>query len=138
MFRPQCTVETTLITLPPSSVEEIQLLVGKSSSKACPLDPLPTWLLKEHLGPLLPAITRIINLSLETGVVPARMKETRVIPLIKKPSLDHEEPKNFRPVSNLSFLSKLTERVVLARLLDHVSRNGLLETFQSAYRANHS
>ncbi|KAI0236788.1 hypothetical protein LSAT2_012687 [Lamellibrachia satsuma] len=46
--------------------------------------------------------------------------------------------KNFRPVSNTSFISKLTERVVLNRLIDHVSRNNLQEKFQSAYKPNHS
>ena len=46
--------------------------------------------------------------------------------------------KNFRPVSNLSFISKLTERVVLNRLVDHVSRNNLQEKFQSVYKPNHS
>ena len=46
--------------------------------------------------------------------------------------------KNYRPVSNLSFLSKLLERVVLLQLTDHVSRNNLLERNQSAYRQNHS
>ena len=46
--------------------------------------------------------------------------------------------KNYRPVSNLSFLSKLLERVVLLQLTDHVSRNDLLERDQSAYRQNHS
>ena len=46
--------------------------------------------------------------------------------------------KNFRPVSNLSFISKLTERVVLNRLIDHVSHNNLQDKFQSAYKLYHS
>ena len=46
--------------------------------------------------------------------------------------------KNFRPVSNLSFISKLTGRVVLNRLIDHVSRNNLQEKSKSAYKPNHS
>ena len=60
--------------------------------------------------------------------------------LLKKPNLDQDMLKNctYRPVSNLSFLSKLMERAVLLRLTDHVSRNDLLERNQSAYRQNHS
>ena len=46
--------------------------------------------------------------------------------------------KNFQPVSNLSFISKLTERVVLNRLINHVSCNNLQEKFQSACKPNHS
>ena len=53
------------------------------------------------------------------------MKAALVTPLLKKPSLDKDVMKHFRPVSNLSFISKLTERVVLNRLVDHVSRKNL-------------
>ena len=94
---------------------------------------MPTWFLKEHLDCVLPSITNIVNLSMSTGIVPTKMKAA-----LKKPSLDKDVVKNFQPVSNLSFISKLTERVVLTRLIDHVSRNNLQEKFQSAYKPNHS
>ena len=45
--------------------------------------------------------------------------------------------KNFRPVSNLSFISKI-KKVVLIQLKKHLSGNNLLEIFQSTYRQNHS
>ena len=70
--------------------------------------------------------------------MPTKIKAALVTPLLKKPSLDKEVIKNFRPVSNLSLISKLTERVVLNRLTDLVSRNNLQEKFQSAYKPNHS
>ena len=46
--------------------------------------------------------------------------------------------KNYRPVSNLSFISKILERVVASRLLKHLEEEQLLEKLQSAYRPNHS
>ena len=46
--------------------------------------------------------------------------------------------KNYRPVSNLSFISKSLEKVVLIQLKNHLSGNNLLEIFQSVYRQNHS
>ena len=55
-----------------------------------------------------------------------------------RPSLDQNMLKNYRPVSNLSFLSKLLERVVLLQIPDHVSRNDLLDRNPSAHRQNHS
>ena len=61
-----------------------------------------------------------------------------VTPLLKKPSLDKNVMENLRPVSNLSFISKLTERVVLKRLTDHILCNNLHAQFQSAYKPNHS
>ena len=62
----------------------------------------------------------------------------QVRPLLKKPSLDQNMLKNYRAVSNLLFLSKLLERVVLLQLTDHVSRNDLLARNQSAYCQKHS
>ena len=59
-------------------------------------------------------------------------------PLLKKSTLDPEVCKNYRPVSNLIFLSKVLEKVVAAQLDDHLTRNGLHEPFQSAYRPGHS
>ena len=61
-----------------------------------------------------------------------------VIPLLKKFNLDKENLSNYRPISHLSFLSKLTERVVKQRLTHHLSSNGLLNSFQSAYTKHHS
>ena len=124
------TVDDKLSIFVPATEDEVRRLVNNSPSKSCSLDPVPTWFLKEHLECLLPSIT--------TGIVLTKMKVALVTPLLKKPSLDKDVMKNFRPVSNLSFISKLTERVVLNRLIDHVSRNNLQEKFQSAYKPNHS
>ena len=46
--------------------------------------------------------------------------------------------KNFRPVSNLTFLSKLIEKVIANRLVAHMQDNGIMENFQFAYKARHS
>ena len=61
-----------------------------------------------------------------------------VTPLIKKSSLSKDELKNYRPVSGLSFISKLVERVVASQLSRHVSLHGLENEYQSAYRRGHS
>ena len=59
-------------------------------------------------------------------------------PLLKKPTLDAEVFSNFRPISNLMFMSKLTEKVVASQLINHISSNGLDEILQSAYKQFHS
>ena len=59
-------------------------------------------------------------------------------PLIKKPSLDANIYSNYRPVSNLSFVLKIIEKVVASRLRKHMKENNLEEEFQSAYKAMHS
>ena len=59
-------------------------------------------------------------------------------PLLKKPALDTEEFKNFRPISNLRFLSKITEKVVATQLIEYLDKNNLSELFQCAYKKFHS
>ena len=54
------------------------------------------------------------------GGFPISCKSSIVIPLIKKPGLDREMLKNYRPVSNLSFLSKVIEKVISIRILGHL------------------
>ena len=75
---------------------------------------------------------------LSSGNFPTRFKSAVVKPLIKKPTLDCEVLKNYRPISNLPFLSKLIEKVIAKRLVSHMQDNGMVEKFQSAYKANHS
>ena len=101
------------------------------------LDPIPTSLTKECISDLLPLITRIVNSSLCSGVVPPQFKQAVATTLLKKPGPDLNDL-NFRPVSNLPFISKIPEKVVLTQLQKQLSENDLLEIRQSAYRKNHS
>jgi len=61
-----------------------------------------------------------------------------VTPLLKKASLDPHDLKNYRPVSNLSFVSKLVERVAVIQLTDYLESHQLMPLLQSAYRRHHS
>ena len=104
----------------------------------CSSDPFPTILLMSHIHAIVPILQHIVNLCLTTGVFPTSCKSSIVIPLIKKPGLDREMLKNYRPVSNLSFLSKVIEKVISIRILGHILVNNIVDSFQSAYRAGHS
>lgn len=104
----------------PATEEEIRKLILRSPAKSCSLGPLPTSMLKDNVDLLAPFLTRVVDASLVSGVVPDSMKHAQVTPLLKKQDLDPECLKNYRPVSNLSFASKLLERVVAHRLLSHV------------------
>ena len=56
-----------------------------------------------------------------------------VPPIIKKPSLDCNEFSNYRPVSNINFISKIILKVVAGQLKHYLAENKLIETYQSAY-----
>ncbi|XP_052782951.1 uncharacterized protein LOC128219177 [Mya arenaria] len=83
---------------------KVKQIIGNMQSKSCELDILPTKLLKQFLGELLPFITKLVNVSLMQGVFPSKWKKAIVRPLIKKIGLELTFS-NYRQVSNLSFLS---------------------------------
>ena len=83
-------------------------------------------------------ITAIINKSLAESKVPLSFKKTNIKPLLKKPNLDKEELNNYRPVSNLSFLSKILAKLVAKRLDAHLSSHRPHDNLPSAYRTGHS
>ena len=120
-----------VLSLPASILKE-------SAAKQCELDPLPTWLVKRASDVLAPVIVRMCNASFSQTKLPSRSKLAIVRPLLKKRTLDPNDPASYRPISNLSFVSKVTEKVVDARLTDHVHKHHLLPVFQSAYRPFHS
>ena len=69
---------------------------------------------------------------------PDDLKIASLRPPLKKPNADCVQFSNFRPVSNLKFLSNLVEKSVFVQLNNYLTVNGLHERFQSAYKAHHS
>ena len=120
------------------SESEISKILLNCPNKQSDSDPIPTWLLKVCAPVLIPTITNIVNLSLTSGHFHPILKESVISPLLKKPTLDKDQLSNYRPISNLSLISKIIERVVKSRLTDHLVSNGLLNPNQSAYCKHHS
>ncbi|KAK3511618.1 hypothetical protein QTP70_012969 [Hemibagrus guttatus] len=119
------------------AAEEVLQIIRSCSPTTCPLDPIPVML--QTISPdLLPFITTVINGSLTSGHVPTAFKKARVIPILKKPALDPSDISNYRPVSLLSFLSKILERVVCNQLSDCLMQNNLHDPNQSGFKAAHS
>ena len=71
-------------------------------------------------------------------MVPTCLKEAMINPILKKTTLDKDILNNYRPVSNLPFISKLIERVVCGQIVSHLDKNNLSEKYQSAYKQHHS
>ena len=87
---------------------------------------------------LSPFITLLFNSSIAAGYSPSEFKQAVVRPPLKKDGLDASQMKNYRSVPNLSFLSKLLERVVQRRLQEFLDSNSLMPETQSACRQHHS
>ena len=123
-----------------SEVSEDDLLevIRSSTVTSCNLDPLPSCIFKDCADTLLPALTQIVNKSITSGDFPSALKHANVIPLLKKAKLDSEVLANYRPISNLPYLGKLIERVVINQVQSYLTTNGLHTRAQSAYRPHHS
>jgi len=109
--------------------------VTKAPAKHCCLNPAPTWLVKQLLPLLAETLANICNASFSEGILPDSLKQAIVRPRLKKPTLNTDDLNSYRPISNLSFLSKVVERDAAVRLSAHIESQQLLPCRQSAYRA---
>ena len=117
--------------------EDIGKIISNMRPKCCELDVLQLTLLKKLLPYIIKPITYLINTSLSNGVFAVNWKTAIIRPLLKKPGLELMT-KNYRLVSNLSFLSKLLEKCALVRFNNHCKENDLMPSYQSAYREHQS
>lgn len=98
-------------------VADIRLILDSiDPSKATGPDEIPGRILKECSRELAPSICRLSNLSLSQGIFPHNWKMANVIPVFKKG--DRHDCENYRPISLLSVVSKILERVVFNKIYD--------------------
>ena len=120
------------------TVDDAVKLLQQAANKNCRLDPVPTWIIKTFAVDLAPFVALLVNTSTRSGLFPSSQKCAIVTPILKKASLDAYDLSNYRPVSNLSFISKILERAAYMQMSSYLQDNGLLPEKQSAYRKFHS
>ena len=137
---PDCLSDDTLRfdCFQPVTIKEVLVIISESKPKTCPLDPIPTWVVKNCSRIFAPIFCAIANLSLRTGVFPDTEKCAIITPVIKRNTLCKNDLNSYRPISNLSFLSKFIERIVSLRIDRFIFSHNLMSPFQSAYRPFHS
>ena len=99
-------------------------------------DHISTNVLKRITHIILPTLTLIINQSLVTGIFPNQLKIARVIPLYKKD--DETILDNYRPISLLTSISKVFEKIVFKQMYEYFTSNNLFYDHQYGYRTLHS
>ena len=119
------------------SDQDIFSMVKSAACKTCEADPIPTTLLKSSIEILGPTLWKLINSSITTGVVYPSWKRAIIRPKLKRQNLEPTLA-NHRALSNISFISKLSEKATVNQLLDHLNTLDLLPSMQSAYRRHHS
>ena len=136
-YCPSGECEGQLSIFQPVTEDDVRKIIASLSTKTCELDEIPTKYLKQCLDECIGIITRIMNVSLREGMFVPTWKTAVVRPLLKKAGLDPVNS-NYRPVSNLNFLSKVLEKLALVQFNDHCTKYHLYPDYQSAYRQYHS
>jgi len=122
----------------PVGEDELLKTIKSMSNKFCSLDPVPTWLFVSCFEELKTVLLYIANESFSTGVFPSSYKKAIVKPTIKNHSANKDLLNVYRPVSNLSFTSKLLEKLSMNQTNLHLEGNNLHCSSQSGYRPKHS
>ena len=128
---------TMLMQFEPTSAEELDKIVKEYGIKTSVEDPIPAKLLQSVYDIVLPVYADLINKSFSEGTM-VSVKSSVIDPLLKKAGLDIDTKKNYRPVNNLMFFSKLIERVVKIRMDTHMDKHALHESSEFGYKVHHS
>jgi len=120
------------------SVDDVIRSTRQLPDKSSAADPLPTYILKQVIDLLAPFVTELFNRSLAAGRFPSSFKVASLTPVLKKQGLNSADASSYRPISNLSVLSKLLEHLVAQQLQHYLRSAGLLPALQSGFRPCHS
>ena len=121
----------------PSYPEEICIIVNSFKNGKSPgYDNLGTKIIKYIINLIAPVLSHIFNLSLQTGIFPQALKIAKVIPIYKKGP--RNIPGNYRPISLLSVMSKILERLMYNRLYDFFNKHNFFYKYQFGFRKFHS
>jgi hypothetical protein len=132
----QSSNHSKLTEFDPCTENEVKTLLA-SNCKTSICDILPTSMLSYCIDDITPFLTRLVNVSLLTGNID-NLKDAHVRPILKNTNADPDLYQSYRPISNLPFISKLIEKIVLSRLNIHMYHNNLLNHSQFGYKKQHS
>ena len=116
----------------PVTEHEIKKIVSECNSTKPGPDNIPMIIIKNNINILCPILTVLCNKSLTAGVFPEIHKIGKIIPLFK--NKDKHDISNYRPICMLNSTSKILEKIISTRLLNHLETNHLLAHNQFAYR----
>ncbi|KAL4144102.1 hypothetical protein QTP88_006332 [Uroleucon formosanum] len=136
-----------LLDLPDYSVQncmdyvtpnEVKLIVKNLPNKKSPgHDHLTNLMFKKLPAKGIVLMTSLFNFLLRVGHFPLSWKIATII-LIKKPGENKSNPDSYRPISLLTSLSKIFEKVIHTRLLNYLNSAEVIPEFQFGFRPNHS
>ena len=124
-------------TITTSEQEVLQILNSLDPNKSTGPDGLPVKFLKLVALLIAKPLSQLFNKSLASGIFPAEFKKAIVKPIFKKKG-SPSDPMSYRPISILSAISKIFEKIVYRNIYAHMTDHSLLTDRQSGYRKNHN
>ena len=134
--------EETPLQIPISDQIEIfpdgvaSLISNLDTRKSCGPDNISIGLLKCFSHYIVPALSVIMQHSLDTGGIPDDWKHANVVPIYKKGSKTN--PLNYRPISLTSITSKILEHIISTNLRHHLDNYKIITNVQHGFRSHHS
>ena len=128
--------DQTLTNVHVTESEVFDQLQCLDTNKACGHDGISAKMLKEAGNAIAPSLCRLINMSLAQCKFPAEWKKANIIPIHKKD--DKSIVNNYRPISLLTILSKIMERILFKHVYNFCHKYHLITDHQSGFRPNDS
>ena len=128
--------KASLFLIPTCEDELIQIVTDLPAKASSGHDNISNILLKEIINPLAHVLVEVFNKSMTTGEFPNIMKLAEVVPLYK--NKEHYLESNYRPISLLTTISKILEKIMYRRVYSFLQDTGQIYSSQYGFRANHS
>jgi hypothetical protein len=132
-------INSTIYLSPTNNPEIEELIINMNKKKPGGCDNISPKLLIATKHTMIPVLNHLYNLSFDTKTVPEKLKIAKLIAIFKK-QLDEEKiiPGNYRPISLLSIIDKLLEKLMYSRLINFINKHKILYKYQFGFRKNHS
>ena len=116
--------------------EVLDTIKSLKNTKSTGYDDFSTKFIKLSATIIAPELVKIFNLAINKGIYPDNLKIAKVIPIFKKG--DQTSVNNYRPISILSPINKIFEKILYSRLLKYVDKSNILYKYQFEFRKKHS
>lgn len=147
-FHDQITRQTTIVKnsmhtranknkLQEITVKEVKAMIKQLPNSSTGPDNIHNRCLKNHTKLLVQHLTQLFNVILDIGHIPSMWKKANII-LLLKPKKDKQQPSSYRPISLLSCIGKLLEKIIKQRLTLEVERRHILPAHQAGFRSKKS
>ena len=126
----------SFLCAPTDPTEIINIVKSGNSSKSSGVDNIDPYVVQKMIPQIANQLAHVFNKSLQTGIVPDKLKIAKVIPLYKNDNL--EQFKKYRPISILPCFSKIIERIMYNRLYRFLTKHNIISEKQYGFIKKHA